>query len=97
MCNLDTYSECNTIYYHDKGLLYIALIKPLITDIHVHVYIYTLCKKGGHTYLHAIGELIDDILGALLPFGSGKHHVASVKHHHHLMDMLLGLGGIDKE
>ena len=48
-------------------------------------------------YLHAIGELIDDVLGTLLPSRSSKHHMASVKHHHHLMDMLLGLGGIDKE
>ena len=48
-------------------------------------------------YLHAVGELIDDIFTTLLLFGSGKHHMVSVQYHYHLMHMFLGLGGIDKK
>lgn len=48
-------------------------------------------------YLHAVGELIDNALTALPLLGSGKHHVVSMQYHHHLVDMLLGLSGVDKE
>ena len=47
--------------------------------------------------LHAVGELIDDDITALLAFRSGKDYVVSVKQDHHLPGVFLGLSGVDKE
>ena len=72
----------------------------LQTHTHTLLYMYTiqtLFKVNIRGYLHAVGELVDDVPISLASFWPGKHDVASMQYHHHLVDVLLGLGGVDKE
>lgn len=48
-------------------------------------------------YLHAVGELVDDDIIGFLLFWSGKHNMVSMEEDHHLLDVFLGLSGVDKE